>query len=62
MIVLLHIGELILLTTVAITPMMKTGAGSQYTLVRSRSRAVMPPILIAMNYMNYKVKCGFVRV
>ena len=62
MIVLLLIGELILLTTVAITPMMKTGAGSQYTLVRSRSRAVMPPILIAMSYMNYKVTCGFVRV
>ena len=52
MIVFLLIGELMLLTTVAITPMMKTGAGSQYTLVRSRSRAVMPPILIAVNYIN----------
>ena len=33
------------LTIVAMTPMMKTGAGSQKTLVRSRSRAVIPPIL-----------------
>ena len=30
---------------VATTPMMKTGAGSQYTLSRSSRREVMPPIL-----------------
>ena len=39
------------LTTVAMTPMMNTGAGNQKTLVRSRSRAVIPPILATKEQM-----------
>ena len=39
------------LTTVAMTPMMNTGAGNQKTLVRSRSSAVIPPILATKEQM-----------
>ena len=38
---------------VATTPIIKTGASNQYTLNRSRSREVMPPILATKEQMNH---------